>query len=281
MCQRCSLHFCCKCVNISREEYKLLEERADIFWFCAPCSIKAKAVLARELGIEDCTNKMMTTVAAKMDELAEKIDTSLGKMKTEIPETVTTSWAETAAKNLTQTPQQQEKYTKEVSEVVKKTLVDQQKNEKQRESREGNLILYRVAESAAEDATERKDEDTTFFNSLCCEALEVGRIEITNITRLGKKVEGSNPRPLKVNLKNMEDKDKIFKRLRRLKDADPKFKISITHDLPPEDRKAVKAMVLEAKEKEKNQNEGGRWIFRVRGPPWDLKIIRYPAPADN
>ena len=90
MCQRCSLHFCCKCVNISREEYKLLEERADVFWFCAPCAIKAKAVLARELGIEDCTNKMMTTVAAKMDELAEKIDTSLGKMKTEIPETVTT-----------------------------------------------------------------------------------------------------------------------------------------------------------------------------------------------
>ena len=127
---------------------------------------------------------------------------------------------------------------------------------------------------------ERKKDDETFFDAFCSEALDMGKIETKNITRIGKK-EATKVRPLKISLSDAEDKSRIFKRLKRLKDADQKFQVSVTADLPPEDRNAIKIKVEEAKTKEKNQNEGGRWIFRVRGPPWDLRIVRLPAKADS
>ena len=68
--------------------------------------------------------------------------------------------------------------------------------------------------------------------------------------------------------------------MRRLKEADAKYQVSITSDLPPEDRKLIRKQVELAKEKEKNEGEGGRWKFRVRGPPWDLKIVQLAAERD-
>ncbi len=112
---------------------------------------------------------------------------------------------------------------------------------------------------------------------MCTEALGIGVVEVDDTTRLGKKMKDLKPRPLKITLKNTEDKAHIFQHLRRLTDADKKFSVSVTADLQPEDRKLVKDKVEEAKQMKKTQNEGGRWIYRVRGPPWNLKIVKLPS----
>ena len=48
--------------------------------------------------------------------------------------------------------------------------------------------------------------------------------------------------------------------------------IGISHDLTVEQRSKCKSLVLEAKEKERSTT--GEYIFRVRGPPEDMKVIR-------
>ena len=57
----------------------------------------------------------------------------------------------------------------------------------------------------------------------------------------------------------------------KLKDAPEQFKnIGISHDLTPSERENCKKMVVEAKEKQ--QNEAGEYLWRVRGPPGQMKV---------
>lgn len=101
-------------------------------------------------------------------------------------------------------------------------------------------------------------------------------IEVKNVVRLGKtNSDNTKPRPLKVTLKNKEDVQKVMANLTKLKDAEEKFRrISVTKDLTQEERAQIKQKVEEARQKEKNESEGGLWTFKVRGPPWNLRIIR-------
>lgn len=53
-----------------------------------------------------------------------------------------------------------------------------------------------------------------------------------------------------------------------------KFKgIVISHDMTKSERDQCKQLVAEAKTKE-SQDESGEFIFRVRGPPGNMKIVR-------
>ena len=61
----------------------------------------------------------------------------------------------------------------------------------------------------------------------------------------------------------------------KLKSAEAKFQnISIVNDLTQEERNKIKIKMTEAKQKEEQESEGGRYVFRVRGPPWALKIVK-------
>ena len=153
---------------------------------------------------------------------------------------------------------------------------EQKLDEKSREEREGNIIIYRLKESTQADPASRVKEDTDFFKSLCTEALGITEIGTKSVIRLGKKPDDqSRPRPLKVSLSDKNDRQKIMGNLTKLKDAEPKFRnISVAYDLSLEERKKKKEKVLEAKKREEEESDGGQWTFRVRGPPWDLKIVR-------
>jgi len=61
----------------------------------------------------------------------------------------------------------------------------------------------------------------------------------------------------------------------KLKNAEDKFKnVSITHDLTKQERAECKVLVAEAKTKQ--DVETGEWIWRVRGAPGMMKIVRIP-----
>ncbi len=267
-CERCESHYCCKCIKMNKEDYKALNRRADIFWFCPPCAVKTKSQLGKSVAIEECTTSMLEKVSEKIVELENKIDNKLGEMQSSIPNTVST-YAKAVAKGTAA-------QNNIISDIVKSTMTKAQNNEKLRESRENNIIIYRAEESDKTEPSERKDDDIAFFDSLCCEALDVGKINVSSITRLGKK-ENNKTRPLKVCLENPNEKQRIFRSAKRLKNASERFQVSISADLSEEDRKAVRKMVDQAKEREKKKNEDGTWVFRVRGPPWNLHIVRLPV----
>ena len=48
--------------------------------------------------------------------------------------------------------------------------------------------------------------------------------------------------------------------------------LSFAYDLTKLEREQQKKLLTEAKKRD--QEEGGKWKHRVRGPPWDLKIVR-------
>jgi len=55
---------------------------------------------------------------------------------------------------------------------------------------------------------------------------------------------------------------------------DGKFKnIIIAHDMTKKQREECRTLVQEAKDKEQQEGQE-EWIYRVRGPPTDLHIIK-------
>ena len=158
---------------------------------------------------------------------------------------------------------------------MKEAMEERKQQEVDRENRDANIVFFRAAESTKETVKEKIEDDTKFFNSLCSEALDINNIEVDKVIRLGQQ-DGTKCRPLKIVFKKQEDKGHLMKSLNKLKNADEKFKgLSITHDYNKEDRSKIKAKVEEAKKMglaEDQQN----FNFRVRGPPWDLRIVKFP-----
>ncbi len=281
-CDLCFEHTCIKCAKLSVAEYKLMK-REDIFWVCKVCVPKMTSLIAsKQEGTEDEASglnsnssagiaTLMEAIDKKFEKLEEKIDVKMQSYTKEVPETMKKSFAEVVGKNKMNEPP-----AETVRKIVKNTMMEHKKDEKSRETREENIIIHRVPESNSEDPEERKGADTKFFQSLCTDVLGIQEPETKNILRIGKKMDNAEkPRPLKISMKTTIGKRKIMARLTNLKDAEAKFKnISVVDDLTQEERKQIKAKVEEAQEMEKSESEGGRWAFKVRGPPWDLRIVK-------
>jgi len=161
---------------------------------------------------------------------------------------------------------------------VQKIIIEtkqQVDEEREREKRRNNIILYRVPESSASKREDRYKEDTEFCNKLISEILEVEceEGEIRRVLRLGEKKENFT-RPILIELSNKVIKNLIMESLSKLKNADIRYKnIIFAHDLTKVERERCKELVVEAKKREE-ENESGEFIFRVRGIPSDLKIIK-------
>lgn len=151
-----------------------------------------------------------------------------------------------------------------------KKLADE---EKDRETRSLNVIMYRVDELDSKE--ERIIADKSFCLELTKEVLktDANESDFKSIIRLGKKETGKGPRPMLVQFRERVMKNKFMESLYRLKDADVKFKnISITHDFTPNERVECKSLVIEAKKKQ--DEEKGEYLWRVRGLPGQLKLIK-------
>ena len=161
--------------------------------------------------------------------------------------------------------------------LVKQTLEDVKKSsseEKDRESRSHNIIIYRLKEH--EKSEEIAKADKAFVNDLLREALEIDLSDndIKSIFRIGKRdttQQGEVSRPLLVQFREKTMKNRVMESLYKLKNADALFKnVSITHDLSKQDREECKKLISEAKTREIS----GEFVWRVRGLPGQMKIVK-------
>lgn len=153
-------------------------------------------------------------------------------------------------------------------EVAKETRV----SSLDRSKRENNCVIFGCCESEGE--VDEKKRDNEFVESLCKYiGLESGNVEVF---RLGKKKE-KIIRPIKLIFENLDNKKQFLSLLYKLKNGPEDFKkINIQHDLSPSERDYLKTLLKEAKEKnEKEQPKG--FLYKVRGPPFDLKIVKVEA----
>ena len=156
-------------------------------------------------------------------------------------------------------------------QIMRETRNEELLQQKERAIRAHNLIIHGFSES-----TDRQKE-TDVDNEIIKELFGVIEIESTHVsaTRIGKPSD-TKSRPLKVIMRNLNDKELVMNNLNKLKNAEDRFrKISITDDYTNEEREAIRIKVTEAKNK--TEVEGGEsFIWKVRGSPKNgLRLVRF------
>ena len=184
--------------------------------------------------------------------------------------------------------QQEPLWTEVVSKQVKKTFEDVAGNitevkkviedtklkaleEKDKEARTKNIIIYRIPE--VDNREELQSHDKSFCVELFHNILDtdVAEEDIVKCFRLGKK--GTTARPLLIQFREKAQKNKVMESLNKLKGASDKFRnISITHDMTKSERETCRKLVEEAKEHQ--SKESGEFLWRVRGLPGMMKVIK-------
>lgn len=289
-CEICNEWTHIKCIGISETEYKFVKEHQTIHWFCEQCNKSIASVIKTVTLInqnqekleknvsdlkEEC-QKRMTAVENDMKALSGKTQEIDTKMETAIEAKLVDSFAKPTFASIVAN-EVDNKFSKVSVDVLKvqTALDDAKKNvqeDKDRESRANNIILYRVPEGNSKDETNKNDK--AFCMELCKEVLSVDddEIDFKAIFRLGK-AETGKVRPILLQLREKSVKNQIMESLYKLKRADDKFKnISVTHDLTQKERDECKELVEEAKKRQ--AAESGEFIWRVRGLPGQLKLTK-------
>ena len=152
--------------------------------------------------------------------------------------------------------------------------------QRDKESRRNNVILYNVPESKAARAEDRNKDDVTACLRLCNKGIQVGISEedLVQVFRLGKvesnETDTARPRPLMVQFAGYTQKNLVMESLYKLKHAETQFKkIVIAHDMTQTEREECRKLVADAKAQEAKDNSG-EYIYRVRGLPGKMKVVK-------
>ncbi len=162
----------------------------------------------------------------------------------------------------------------------KGNTMDAIKEMKDQEDRKRNVIFFNLPESKATDMNDRSKHDKEEVKEITkfCNAT-IKKDEMIRAKRLGKK-NGDQPRPLLIEVISEEKKKAFFKNLSKLQSAPDKYKsVSVQNDLTQKQREQEKILREEAKKKE--QEASGEAKFKVRGPPWDRKIVKIETKKPN
>ena len=158
-----------------------------------------------------------------------------------------------------------------MKDILAKQRQEQIQEELEREERQKNIIIYKAVEQEGTPFEERKKHDKQLVENILRE-IERPEIEVKTVVRLGRfdnnKHSEGKCRPL-----NKECRDSMMRnrfKLNLSKEAEMK-NIRIAYDLSPEERNAVNEKIEEAKTKSAEQDH---YFWRVRGPPWALRLVR-------
>ena len=157
----------------------------------------------------------------------------------------------------------------EIANVIKSTKNDELIQEKERERRSANMIIYGISEMF-ENHTSLKEHDKHFVTSFL-ETIGVAS-NPKEIVRLGKE-NNKKKRPVKVIMNTSEEKDRIMSRLNNLKNADEIYRsLSVRDDYTIEERNLIRQYVNKAEQKNKAENTKD---WKVRGNPKNgLRLVR-------
>jgi hypothetical protein len=310
-CERCESHFCTKCVKMSDNEYDMLNTRKDIHWFCSICEQKVIQSINIDKEIELRCAECVRKVEDKMREIDNKWSNQMREIKQWKKDTTEgLQFCVNEVESLRKTVQevdlkikaqedeqndivkQENKWSLVVQKHVDKkiesvsrdlqsvettlSITKQQASEEMdKEMRRNNIVIYRMKESTAERADEKKEEDLKtclkFFNA----GLQVPAMkeDIKNVIRLGKEKDNEGPRPLLVMMGDRALKNLVMESLYKLRSAEASYKgLIISHDMTKLEREQCKETVVEAKAKTA-QDISGEYRYLVRGKPGQMTVI--------
>ena len=225
--------------------------------------------------VDSCVSNSLSTVKENMSNTVEKC---LGQvqdgMTTSVEEKMSELWTEVVGKKKKLTgPAKDNTQEGTIASAVKRATLEQKYDDINREERMKNFIIYRLPESTKDTTELRKAEE----NAVVKELLESLGVQESpkKITRLGRFEKKDNPttsRPIKVEMDTIEAQNVVMDNLKKLADAPEHLKnLSISYDMTVEERSIVKEKVVEARTK---TQQSKNWVYKVRGPYWNLREIR-------
>ena len=168
-CDRCQKWYCTKCVNITDALYSFLasKEADDIAWFCKACKEPAKKAIIKDKCIEDkCKeytkkiNEKLRSLEVDLQNKADTIEIDRLQRRTENIEKSIRKWGggdegkeDKPWSTITGT-------STKVEEVIQKSPKDRNIEERERQNRRKNIIVFGLPESDKPEPETRKAEDT-------------------------------------------------------------------------------------------------------------------------
>ena len=242
-CDRCCGWVHVACSGLTKKEYEFLSNIASpsVKFYCRQCMQDFNAG-------EEQTNTRMAVQETKLDTLMKVVDTVLTQNQQ-------------IMQHLSQTETKQNDTKQKLNEVIIE--------EKEREKRKNNVIMYNVAETTEEQEQEGMD-DTEKVTSILRQVVELEAPEIESVIRLGSKngKDGKpreKPRLLKVVFKTEEKKREVIKKAPGLNKGvqEQSQKIYINNDETDQERKS--GYELRQQLKKKRQETGDqKWVIRNR-----------------
>ena len=286
LCEMCENWYHTSCEGISEEVYKVLGKTDALHWFCKRCNSgvvkilksvgklheKIAEVEARMLAIQGDTNNEMQKLKQSIDEVRNVVDTKVtGEVKKNVEEHVV-QFRDIVKEQLElEDVQETIRESKEHADRLRMDRAEQDDIE----TRRCNIILYRVPESDEVLAEDRRRHDIRVCEQfLFSFHVGVDSDDIRKVMRLGRRSDDStSPRPILVQLGSRHMKNLVMESLYKIKSMEAKFKnFIVAHDMTRKQREECKVLVAEAKEK--TENESGDCVYKVRGPPGQLRIVR-------
>ena len=216
-CERCDTWFCIECLNMSETVYSVMAERKDSHWFCPECEKPAILAVRTDMEIEEKCAAYMSSVNNRLDKIEKALDRKVDHDEVNRLEQRIDSLESNKPPENTVQPA--------TTSTINETLNEQ----KERESRAKNIILFNIPESDKQNPQERTQEDTNFVTRVF-QTLEIEKCDIDKCIRLGKKVSGRS-RLTRVTLKNQDSKGNILRKSRALESSEDFSEIYIRPDL--------------------------------------------------
>jgi hypothetical protein len=172
----------------------------------------------------------------------------------------------------------------ELENIVKKSMVQQERETLEREDRGKNVMLYGVEESKENDAKKREAADTEYVRGFL-EAIKTADIKVEKVIRLGAAKEHSKnespeqerprARPIKFRVETLDQKEAIMSSLYNLKNAEEKYKaVAVRHDLTQTQREELKKKIAEAKRLTEESEDSFFLVRTKKGPFWEPFVVK-------
>ena len=265
-CQRCRDHFCIKCIKKSETEYNIIAQ-SDLMWFCIACRERVERNIQIDIDIETRCKEIMENYESRISKLEADIITKCdeGQVREKVSDELKRSGSVDNRHGATNDEDDNPVSTTDIISEIE-----------QRKAREKNFVIHGSEEMISVKTEDRVNYDRNIAeNVLKICKVDFTQQDIVKVTRIGKFDKEKRKRPLVVTLNTTDQKRSLMKNLKLLKDTEHSLgEYRVSNDLTRAERENETRLYKEAKQLE--EQESGEFRFKVRGPPWNRRIVKVP-----
>ncbi len=269
-CESCCKMYCTKCLGMKKPVFDALSSISNSHWFCDGCNDPVMSLIKNDRTIKEACAKYMQSFSQRLQTVEKSITENVTAEKVEE--------LQHRVESLTQSVEQLKSKSTDNS-----GRDDDNKNVllQDRLARKNNAIFFNIHEPEGNIKKDHIEHDKAKISSIAQEiGVSLTDTDVLAIKRLGKKGQVRNingedtagPRLLLVTFTG-QAKLMMMKNACKLQDSMEMKNIRIKHDMNKEDRQREYELRKEAKTKQ-NESTDDDFLYLVRGPMWDRKIIK-------